>query len=74
MPVPPAEATATQRKTRVPIVRNIFNRNASYELASLRRLISAFIADGRDCDDRAVGDDVDFLAGRKAERGQPFPI
>ena len=29
--------------------------------------------DGRDCDDRAVRDDANFLAGRKAER-QPFPI
>jgi hypothetical protein len=30
--------------------------------------------DGRDCDDRAVCYDADFLAGHKAERSQPFPV
>ena len=30
--------------------------------------------DGRECDDRAVCYDADFLAGDKAERSQPFPV
>jgi len=28
----------------------------------------------RNCDNRTIRDDANFLAGRKAERGQPFPV
>jgi hypothetical protein len=32
------------------------------------------VGDGRDCDDRAVRYDADFLAGHEAERSQPFAV